>query len=245
MGVSYDGIADSYRHATDERPSFPCVHAPTMVQHLGDLAGLDVIDLGCGSGRFTRLAMALHPRRLVGVDRSAEEIRMACAEAKENGWPIEYVVGDLRDLSDLGEFDIAMAGMVLHDAESKDELFSMCRSAASCLKPGGRLLAILNNPDRPVTEQPEHRIVVRADSLDEGSPIRVTFLDAEGQSQVEVVNYRWTKPTYEEALQAAGFATVAWPPFVISAEGSKRYPAGYWEAYLSKTHLAFLECVRG
>ncbi|MFG2295833.1 class I SAM-dependent methyltransferase [Streptomyces sp. NPDC048603] len=54
----------------------------TVLDQLGGVKGLDVLDLACGYGHNTRLLARAGARRTVGVDTSAEMIRLARAYAE-------------------------------------------------------------------------------------------------------------------------------------------------------------------
>jgi ubiquinone/menaquinone biosynthesis C-methylase UbiE len=74
--------------------------------------GMDVLDVGCGTGAVTRiLAERVFPGRVVGVDFSEERLRAAERIAREKGvGNVRYVRADVREL-DLGEeqFDVVFS----------------------------------------------------------------------------------------------------------------------------------------
>jgi len=74
--------------------------------------GMDVLDVGCGTGAVTRiLAERVFPGRVVGVDFSEERLRAAERIARETGVRnVRYVRADVREL-DLGEeqFDVVFS----------------------------------------------------------------------------------------------------------------------------------------
>ncbi len=63
-------------------------------------AGMDVLDVGCGTGAVTRiLAERVSPGRVVGLDLSEERLSVARDLAKEQGVSnVEYLRADVRDL---------------------------------------------------------------------------------------------------------------------------------------------------
>ncbi|MEV7617963.1 class I SAM-dependent methyltransferase [Streptomyces sp. NPDC089799] len=54
----------------------------TVLDQLGGVKGLDVLDLACGRGHHTRLLARAGARRTVGVDTSAEMIRLARSHSR-------------------------------------------------------------------------------------------------------------------------------------------------------------------
>src|SRR3954468_19857147 len=99
-----------------------------------DLAGLLVLDAGCGGGRYARLA-GQHGARVVGVDLSAavEKAAALCADLPD----VAVVQADLLDLP-LAEaaFDVAFSIGVLHHSPDPRRAFAQ---VAARVKPGGRL----------------------------------------------------------------------------------------------------------
>src|SRR5918998_1082869 len=112
-----------------------------------DLAGLLVLDGGCGGGRYARLA-GRHGAKVVGVDLSAsvEKAAELCADLPD----VAIVQADLLDLPLAeGAFDLAFSIGVLH--HSPDPRRSFARVAAR-VKPGGRLAVWLYRQNTPPQE---------------------------------------------------------------------------------------------
>ena len=85
-------------------------------------AGIDVLDVGCGSGRALNLMAATYPKsRFTGYDLSAEGIAVAKADAAERG--LHNVHFELRDVSELeveDAFDLVTAFDAIHDQAAPD-----------------------------------------------------------------------------------------------------------------------------
>lgn len=102
--------------------------------------GMDVLDVGCGTGAVTRiLAERVSPGRVVGLDLSEERLSVAREIAKEQGVSnVEYLQADVRDLDpkDKG-FDFTYSRCLFQYLPGKagmDTLAAMKRLA----RPGGR-----------------------------------------------------------------------------------------------------------
>jgi len=70
-------IRANFEEAADDEEHFPSridpriLHVRVVLEHLGDLGGGRVMDVGCGKGRFARIVAERHPRaRVYGVDIS-------------------------------------------------------------------------------------------------------------------------------------------------------------------------------
>lgn len=101
---------------------------------LNELAGLRVLDAGCGGGRYSRVC-ADHGAWVVGVDRS-----LAVEKARQLtvGLPhVSFVQADLTQLPFRpASFDLVFSLGVVHHSPDAQAAF---RSIASMVKPGGRL----------------------------------------------------------------------------------------------------------
>jgi SAM-dependent methyltransferase len=107
--------------------------------------GLTCVDLGCGTGAFTRRLRKLD-LALTGVDISPRSIDRARAIG---GGP-EYVVGDVCDCplpSSIYDF-VTMSG-VLHHLTTEAARVQSLREALRLLKPGGRFLSYDPNAASP------------------------------------------------------------------------------------------------
>src|SRR3954466_14482061 len=85
----YDRWAEFYD--ADDNP-LVAIESPWVDRLLGDVRGLDVADVGCGTGRHA-LRLAAAGARGRAVDFS--EVMLAKARAKAGGLPVEFQAHDL------------------------------------------------------------------------------------------------------------------------------------------------------
>ena len=107
-----------------------------------DLAGNDVLDLGCGYGWHCRYAAEKGARRVVGIDLSERMI----AEARSRGADenVEYRVCGIEEYEYPAEqFDLILSNLALHYVE---DLRGVYRSAYGALRPGGTFLMNIEHP---------------------------------------------------------------------------------------------------
>lgn len=103
------------------------------------------IDLGCGTGAFTRRLTAFD-LSLIGVDISPQCINLA----RQEGSRETYEVGDLMNLSfEDATADIVVYSGVLHHIAKSNERICALREGWRILKPGGRLFAYDPNKASP------------------------------------------------------------------------------------------------
>jgi 2-polyprenyl-3-methyl-5-hydroxy-6-metoxy-1,4-benzoquinol methylase len=115
---------------------------PPLLDLLGDVAGQETLDAGCGQGYLARV-LAARGARVTGIDLSPRLVELA--RAKDPRGAIAYRVADLsRPVPDLaGRFARIGSYLVLNDVEDHR---GFAATLAQLLAPGGRLVLALNNP---------------------------------------------------------------------------------------------------
>jgi SAM-dependent methyltransferase len=107
-----------------------------------DVAGMDVLELGCGTG-YVSAWLARLGARPVGLDFAARQLRISRALQQEHGLPFPLVQANAErpPLAD-GRFDLVISeyGLVACDPRR------WVPEAARLLRPGGRLVALGTTP---------------------------------------------------------------------------------------------------
>jgi ubiquinone/menaquinone biosynthesis C-methylase UbiE len=88
--------------------------------------GIDVLDVGCGSGRALNLMARTFPgSRFTGYDLSSEGIAAAKAEARANGLGnVQFAVRDVSELDVDDAFDLITAFDAIHDQARPDAVLA-------------------------------------------------------------------------------------------------------------------------
>jgi len=129
----YDRWAASYEEAMNP---VQVLEAEALARLLPDLRGRAVLDLGCGKGRVSRLALDRGARETVGVDLS--EVMLRAAADALAGLPARWIQADTCALPFEAEaFDTVVCALMMgHVADLETALAEIAR----VLRPGGVLL---------------------------------------------------------------------------------------------------------
>lgn len=109
---------------------------------LPPMAGLSIVDLGCGFGWFSRWAAEAGASHVLGLDISRNMLERARAETESS--VVRYEAADL-DRLDLPEqaFDLAYSSLAFHYVADFGRL---ARTVHRSLKPGGALVFTIEHP---------------------------------------------------------------------------------------------------
>ena len=241
MPTDYNAIAEQYKRSK-LTPWRRYIEQYTFFDILGDITGLSVLDLACGEGFYSRLLRLRGAARVVGVDLSERMLDLARAAEAEQPLDIEYLVGDARTFQTSETFDVVTASYLLNYAQTEEQLAEMCTTVAKALKPGGRFVAVNNNP----FQSPGHFEATRsfgmiksvARELGPGVPITYTLFV--GDESISFDNYYLSPAAHERALTDAGFRDIEWLQPRLSPEwiGDPRF----WDAFFPDPPIIFLRC---
>ncbi len=133
---SQDGYALWSHSYDDELNPVILLEEQSLRPLIGDVAGKRVLDVGCGTGRWS-LHLARQGAQVTGVDPCPEMLAKARRSAEDQGLDIEWLAGGFGDLPEAGDYDMALCSLVLcHLPEIDGPVGEM----ATRLRPGGRLI---------------------------------------------------------------------------------------------------------
>jgi len=198
-----------------------------------------IVDLACGEGHYTRALRKAFPKaeRVMGVDISEKMITLAKEKEEKKPIGIKYVVQDVREeaeAKDEERFDLATAAWLLVYCKSVNELKEMCKAVANYVKPGGRFLTIITNPQIAFDSEGTPKSVilgemqsnvlsryakygftlsVPSETPQEGDRLRWSIETSKGPLIID--NYYMPRETYKESLMEAGFEKIKFYPFEL------------------------------
>lgn len=158
---AWDFAADAYAEGQASGRDFYRYEflGPIQAETCGDVHGLRLLDVGCGSGYMAR-AMARAGARVTAIDISPRMIEHARAEEEAAPLGIEYRVADAAGVASLfapGSFDVAVSCLALQDMPDPARVL---RGVHAVLRPGGRFIVSITHPctDTPFRqwERDEH-----------------------------------------------------------------------------------------
>jgi 2-polyprenyl-3-methyl-5-hydroxy-6-metoxy-1,4-benzoquinol methylase len=144
---TYDEVADQYAQYLwqSEQGAFSFHHdliIPNLLSSVGDVAGLAVLDAGCGEGVIARL-LAERGARVTAIDISPRLV--ALAQAQDLQRAVTYEVHDLSQPLPQYEqqFDLVVSNLVLNDVPDYEGFIN---TVGAVTKPKGRFVLSFNNP---------------------------------------------------------------------------------------------------
>jgi 2-polyprenyl-3-methyl-5-hydroxy-6-metoxy-1,4-benzoquinol methylase len=145
--AAWDAAADAWDEFVETGLDYwrTDLHGPSLLAACGEVAGVRVLDLGCGQGWFSR-QLAAHGANVVGIDLS--EAQLANARRHETLHPLGITYHHL-DATMIAShwppesFDLITACMSLHDTPHAGEIL---RAARHLLPPRGHMAFSIPHP---------------------------------------------------------------------------------------------------
>lgn len=200
-GAYYDdsGVFERYTRAhrsPDRANPTHVMEEPAVLAEIGDPAGLDVIDLGCGDAHFGRSLLGAGAASYLGIDGSRNMVERAGENLRGTSGRVE-----LRDLESVtappASADLVTSRLVLHYVEDIAPVLAM---VSLVLRPGGRFVMTVVHP-----------VITSHDSRPDGPRTTWTvddYFDVGPRSRVwfggRVTWYHRTVEDYARSLLSAG-----------------------------------------
>ncbi|WP_350274754.1 class I SAM-dependent methyltransferase [Kribbella sp. HUAS MG21] len=205
-GVPYSEYAEFHRlMAEDSGAVFDAALIDAILPLVPGLperlaAGIDVADIGCGSGHAVNLIAAAYPRsRCVGYDFSAEGIAAGQAEARGLS-NAEFYLRDVADLGEHSRFDLITAFDAIHDQAHPAQVLAGVWEA---LRPGGVFLMVDIQASSNLEENLDHPFATFLYGVSTMHCMTVSLsLDGDGLGTV------WGEQKACQMLADAGFSSV-------------------------------------
>lgn len=195
----------------------------TWLNEIGDVKGKKILDLACGSGISSRM-LSDKGAEVVGVDISQPMLEVAKQRESADPAGNKYILADaaIPELYSRGQFDLVVAAFLLHYADSIDVLDGFMQNISLNLKPGGKFVSINISPDHPIVSPGKnisHSSVWLDKPFSDGSRLEVTLWDQQDKLICKLIDYYWSKATYEASLKRAGLDNIRWTEIKMHEDG--------------------------
>lgn len=181
---------------------------PNLMLLMGDITNKSVIDIGCGSGRFSRL-FAEMGAKVVGVDRSDEQLEIARTIPTASTSNLQFLRCDiLLNAHQFKNFDIALLAFVVLDTPNQDEVLDLFRVANGTLRDGGDLVVVDLHPHNFDRENKiEHCVPKYRDSYFSNGAVTSSFAKAKSGDFIKFEpNFHYRLDFLLNSLTSSGFS---------------------------------------
>lgn len=124
---------------------------PVMKQLLPSVNSKDVLDIGCGMGKFIDYMLAMNPNSITGIDVSAKMIDYAKNKVTHEN--VEFIVSDLMAFNTYEKYDVIVSSLALHYIENYKEAV---QKIYDLLKLSGTFIFSTEHPIQTATKQDEY-----------------------------------------------------------------------------------------
>jgi len=200
--AAWNQASDAYNSLHEDKDTL--IHRATqeVTALLGPVAGLDVLEIGCGAGQNC-VTLALQGARVTGVDISEAQIALAQDRVERAGVTVCLLRADAANLSHLldNSFDAIVAVYTFPYVADMRACLAEC---ARLLRPGGRLLLAQDHPIRACywDEEMQEESVLPARSYFDSAPLHWTFAGTD----VSMTSYQRTLDGWFSSLREANFS---------------------------------------
>ena len=231
---NWDEMARAYEEFTEGKNSYSFViEWPCFMKMLPVLNNKDILELGCGSGRFTFLLEEKEPRSIKGIDISKEMLKMAKEKGKKKNSNACFIEGDISDLDKYNvKVDFIFSSTTFHYISDLKKLF---QDMYNSLNDNGECIISLMHPiysaQYPLDKNGE---------FPEDDEWQVRYLDKslrsyiqpwiEYNDKIEIylsTSYHYTFSDYINAAISAGFTLEEVQEPEPPKEWKERYPEMY------------------
>lgn len=119
---------------------------PPVFDLCGDVAGKDVLDLGCGEGYCARELAERGARSILGVELSEQMVQLARAEESQLGQGLQFRQGDIAALLEAdASFDLVL-GVFVYNYLTLEQMRASFAEVHRVLRPGGHFVFSVPHP---------------------------------------------------------------------------------------------------
>lgn len=143
MSELYSKYAVKYDHVIQTNIYNAMYDFPSMTALIGNVSGLDIVDLGCGSGVYAQYLIDNNAAKVTCIDASPEMIDIV--QSKLGAQVNTHVLDVTQGLSviETGSVDLVISPLMIHYLADLD---SLCAEVNRILKQGGQFIFSTHHP---------------------------------------------------------------------------------------------------
>uniref|UniRef100_A0A7S2RX09 Methyltransferase domain-containing protein n=1 Tax=Mucochytrium quahogii TaxID=96639 RepID=A0A7S2RX09_9STRA len=203
----------------------------------GDLTGKRVLDLGSGTGVYSRLMAQLGAREVIGVDVSEDMCALATAQSTATNSPVSFREGNCMSLESMkevlpgeeGAFDVVLLSCLLCNCRCVEEVEGLAEVISYFLnKETGVFAGMDHHPEEE--DYPEMMFVdpfgyskTFTDRHVDGSELMVKLygLGEDGSVVMPIKNYHYSQKCLEERFGKFGLS-LSCPPLEVDPHADQK-----------------------
>lgn len=143
VSAIYDRIAEAFEsHAADGLYNAH-LDRPSVLELCGDVAGLDVLDAGCGPGLYAAALLDRGARTVTCFDASAEMVRLTGTRVGGRATVLQHDANEPMSWLDDESTDVTVCALMVHYVDDRAGFFGEIHRV---LRPGGAFVLSTQHP---------------------------------------------------------------------------------------------------
>jgi ubiquinone/menaquinone biosynthesis C-methylase UbiE len=178
------------------------IRKPAIVKLLGDIKGKKILEIGCGTGYWTRF-FAKKGANCTGIDSNKNQLNLA---KEKNTQKIKYLEMNATNLKELkpNSFDIVFLEYVLLEIPTLAKIKKIFAEINRSLKKNGILLISDMHPFDPFIHKDRFEYPKEFNYYSSGETFKAKALQINNK-WIKYSDYHWTIQDYSEAFSQTGF----------------------------------------
>lgn len=241
----YDDQVNVFLNYKENNPLSKYTEQLSLAKHLGSVAGLRILDVGCGFGYHDRWIKETGAASIVGVDISEQQI--LCAKYLETKDPkgIEFHVANCEHLEDLNfppnSFDCVISTFCLMCAPGVSTLKNIFRGVSSLLKHGGRFVGVYTVPvSQAVARKYNYGTNFDPEKHPPGSLFDAWADTEKGMFRCKEIYI--TRGIMQECVDQAGLVDLQFLQPLVSPLGIQEQGEDFWTEFLDLPIHQYFQC---
>jgi ubiquinone/menaquinone biosynthesis C-methylase UbiE len=205
-------LPTGYDAARDHGPEFSTLWMNEITRHVADRPIRTILDVGCGTGRFSGALADAFNARLIGLDPSRKMLARALSKANDSRVIYVCASGESLPIGD-GRLDLVFMSMVFHHFGDHGQVAAECRRT---LRSHGLVIVRTGTleriPQYPYVEFIPETIPLLHERMPSISFVESTFRKADFALLAATIVVQQIAPTFEryvEKLAAGGDSVLA------------------------------------